>query len=163
VGPDLALGPVLTTTGPNKGKPCVDCIFVGVTTCCKSWVRTQKLLGQLLASNDNMHIVVFDDMSEDDTKVLVEAMGLPVMQPPKLQNMGLTKMMNLMWRYFYARPELVTMFVVNNDLEISPDRTFDKLNKCLLSIEVSRPLCRVCRACPACPACPGHQHVVCVP
>ncbi len=39
-------------------------------------------------------------------------------------------------RYFYARPELVSMFVVNNDLEISPYRTFEKLNKCLLSFEV---------------------------
>ena len=136
MGPDPALGPVVTTTGPNKGKPCVDCIFVGVTICCKSWARTEKLLGQLLASNDNMHVVVFDDMSEDDSKARVEALGLTVMQPPKLVNFGLTKMMNLMWRYFYARPELASMFVVNNDLEISPDRTFDKLHRCLMSIEV---------------------------
>ena len=39
-------------------------------------------------------------------------------------------------RYFYSRPELASMFVVNNDLEISPDRTFEKLNKCLLSLPV---------------------------
>jgi hypothetical protein len=99
IGPDPALGPVMTTTGPNKGHPCQDCIFVGVTTCCKTWERTEKLLRQLLATEDNLHIVVFDDMSEDDTKVRAEAMGLTVMLPPKLQNVGLTKQMNLMWRY----------------------------------------------------------------
>lgn len=135
IGPNPALGPLLTTTGPNKGHPCVDCILVGVTTCCKTWERTEKLLRQMLATNDNLHIAVFDDMSEDDTRARAEAMGLPVIQPPRLENVGLTKMMNLMWRYFYARPELVSMFVVNNDLEISPYRTFEKLNKCLLSFE----------------------------
>jgi hypothetical protein len=135
-GPDPALGPVLATTGPNKGQPCSDCIFVGVTTCCKSWDRTQKLLTQLLASNDNMHIMVFDDMSEDDSTARVQAMGVSVLQPPNLQNIGLTQLMNLMWRYFYARPELVSMFVVNNDLEVSPYRTFEKLNRCLQSIQV---------------------------
>ena len=136
VGPDPALGAVLTTTGPRKGLPCVDCIFVGVTICCKTWNRTEKLLTQLLASDDNMHIVVFDDMSEDDSKGRAEALSLAVMQPPKLKNIGLTQMMNLMWRYYYARPELQSMFVVNNDLEISPFRTFEKLNNCLQSIQV---------------------------
>ena len=135
-GPDPALGAVLTTTGPRKGLPCVDCIFVGVTICCKTWNRTEKLLTQLLASDDNMHIVVFDDMSEDDSKGRAEALSLAVMQPPKLKNIGLTQMMNLMWRYYYARPELQSMFVVNNDLEISPFRTFEKLNHCLRNIEV---------------------------
>jgi hypothetical protein len=140
-GPDPALGPVLATTGPNKGKPCVDCIFVGVTICCKSWDRTEKLLTQLLASNDNMHVVVFDDMSEDDSKLLVEDLGLLVLQPPKRQNIGLTKIMNLIWRYFYARRELQSMFVVNNDLEISPFRTFEKLDHCLMNLQVQ---CRIC-------------------
>jgi hypothetical protein len=136
IGPDPALGAVLATTGPGKGKPCVDCIFVGVTTCCKTWNRTQTLLHQLFLSNDNMHIIVFDDMSDDDSKARVEALGLTVMQPPKLKNVGLTEMMNLMWRYFYARSELQTMFVVNNDIQISPYRTFEKLNRCLQSVEV---------------------------
>jgi hypothetical protein len=85
LGPDPLLGPVLATTGPGMGKPCVDCIFVGVTTCCKTWNRTEILLKQLVQSNDNMHIVVFDDMSLDDTKDNAERLGFAVMQPPKLK------------------------------------------------------------------------------
>ena len=140
VGPDPALGAVLATTGPGKDQPCVNCILVGVTICCKSWKRTETLLKQLLASDDNMHVVVFDDMSEDDSKARAEALGLTVIQPPDLKNVGLTEMMNVMWRYFYARPELQSMFVVNNDIEVSPYKTFSKLNNCLQGIEV-RPAC----------------------
>lgn len=29
-GPPLEAGPVLATAGPNRGKPCVDCIFTPV-------------------------------------------------------------------------------------------------------------------------------------
>jgi hypothetical protein len=136
IGPDPALGAVVATTGSGKGKPCVDCILVALTTCCVSWERTEIILRQLLQSTDNVHLVVFDDMSTDDTVARVKAMGLPVVQPPKLANVGLTEMMNLVWRYFYARPELQSMFVVNNDVQISPKRTFEKMNKCLQSVEV---------------------------
>jgi hypothetical protein len=136
IGPDPALGRVLATTGPNKGRPCVDCIGIALTTCCKSWDRTAVILDQLLRSNDNMHIIVFDDMTEDDSKQRVEAMGLTVLQPPSLKNVGLTEIMNLAWRYFYARPELASLFIVNNDIQISPDRTFEKLHNCLMRIEV---------------------------
>jgi hypothetical protein len=112
IGPNPALGPLLTTTGPNKGRPCVDCILVGVTTCCKTWERTEKLLRQMLATNDNLHIAVFDDMSEDDTRARAEAMGLPVIQPPRLENVGLTKMMNLMWRYAVPLPPSPHSFIM---------------------------------------------------
>lgn len=45
--------------------------------------------------------------------------------------------MNLMWAYFHLRPELISMFVMNNDLQVSPFGTFTRFNRCIQSIPVS--------------------------
>ena len=44
--------------------------------------------------------------------------------------------MNLMWAYFHLRPELISMFVMNNDLQVSPFDTFTRFNRCIQSIQV---------------------------
>ena len=72
------------TCGPSA------CVCVQVLTCFKTWDRTQVLLRQLLVSTDNLHVVVFDDMSDDDTKERAEAMGVAVLQPHTQRNVGMT-------------------------------------------------------------------------
>ena len=136
MGPIGPPGTVLATAGPNKGKPCVDCVFVAVTMCCKSWNVTQILIHQLLQSEDNIHVVVFDDRSKDDGPQQASALGLHVVQPTNPNGIGLTAMMNVAWRYFYHRPELDTMHLLNNDLQIATKNTFAKLNRCMHNIEV---------------------------
>lgn len=68
----------------------IACVCEQVLTCFKTWDRTQVLLRQLLVSTDNLHVVVFDDMSDDDTKERAEAMGIAVLQPHTQRNVGMT-------------------------------------------------------------------------
>ena len=49
--------------------------------------------------------------------------------------------MNLMWAYFHLRPELISMFVMNNDLQVSPFGTFTRFNRCIQSIQVKTTVC----------------------
>jgi hypothetical protein len=136
MGPVGPKGPVIASAGPNTGKVCSKCIFVAVTTCCKTWNTTRVLLSQLLASDDNIHVAVFDDISTDEGVERVRELGITVVQPESGKGVGLTELMNLAWRYYYARPELDTMMLMNNDLQISTKGTFRKLNRCLHSFEV---------------------------
>jgi hypothetical protein len=133
IGPD---GPAIATAGPNKGKPCDKCVFVAVTTCCSTWPVTSILLQQLLQSNDNIHVAVFDDMSTDGLEAGVKALGLPLVRPPGGASVGLTRLMNHAWQYYADRPELDVLYIMNNDLQMSPLNTFSKLARCLHSIEV---------------------------
>lgn len=46
-----------------------------MTSCCATWNVTSVLLYQLLASNDNIHVAIFDDMSTDDAVAQATALG----------------------------------------------------------------------------------------
>lgn len=134
VGPDPALGPVTISAGPHKGQPCVNCPVLAITTCCTSWGFTEIFLSQLLTVDDDIHIVIFDDISKDGGAENALAMGFTVIQPK--ENAGLTALMNMAWRYFYARPELSLLMLMNNDLEISRFGTIAKLARCMSHVKV---------------------------
>ena len=166
LGPAIEDGPVVATTGPMKGQMCIDCIFIAVTACCDSWHLTGTLLEQLLASDDNLHVVVFDDMSFDGGDKKAAELGITVVQPANGKSGGLTNLMNMAWRYFYARPELKSLWLLNNDVQVSPYGTFSKLDRCLSNAVVSARSklawfsCCSQEACFACPL--RHSQTSCV-
>lgn len=113
----------------NKGY-----IMVAVATCCRSWNMTRGLLESLMAMDDPLHVVIFDDASKDGLPELASEMGFPVFSVPT--GYGLTSSMNRAWKYFTSFDALQSLFIMNNDIQVAP-RAFTKLHRCLMKQPVA--------------------------
>ena len=51
-------------------------IMVAVSTCCKSWNMTRPLLESLMAMDDPVHVVIFDDNSKVTCRCRMERASL---------------------------------------------------------------------------------------
>ena len=103
-------------------------IMVAITSCCRSWGVTEPLLKSLLAMDDPIHIVLFDDNSQDGAQEKAAAMGIPVFTTGR--KTGVTASMNRAWKYFLSYPQLQSLFILNNDISVEPG-SFTKLHNCL--------------------------------
>ena len=127
-GPPLS---VLYPPDPKKAKQNTGYVMVAVTSCCNGWERTEKLLQTLLAMDDPIHVVLVDDNSQDGAQEKAAAMGIPVIGTTCMT--GNTANMVRAWKYFLSYPQLQTLFILNNDIDVVGG-TFTKLNRCLRSL-----------------------------
>jgi GT2 family glycosyltransferase len=109
-------------------------IMVAVTTCCNSWNMTSDLLASLAATDDPIHVVVFDDNSKDGTAEKAAALGFPMFTTARMT--GNTMNMNRAWKYFTSYEGLQSLFIMNNDISVAAG-TFVKLHRCQLEAPVS--------------------------
>lgn len=125
---------ILYSPDPVKGLDNTGYILVVVTSCCNSWNITLPLLASLVSLRDPIHVVLIDDYSQDGSPELAAAMGIPVLTTGRMT--GLTASMNRAWQYFTSYPQLQSMFILNNDVQVAND-TFNRLHRCATHMPVS--------------------------
>ena len=93
-------------------------------TACNQWHLSSAAVDNLASLTDDIHVIVFDDHSEDGTAELARLRGVEVvaMDAP----MGVTHAWNLAYQHFKSRPQYSALFIVNNDITF-PNNSFTRM------------------------------------